>query len=93
MDPGFGAGVAALRNPVFDYADFIDLAAHDIASLQEARWVHAHADTLRRSGREQIAGLKGEGRRKIGDLIPDIVDHLRSVGILAQLAIDQAPQG
>jgi len=39
---------------------------------------------------DQVARLKCECRRAIGDLLPDIVDELAGLAVLPDFAIDQA---
>ena len=55
--------------------------------MQEARRLHADADTGRRSRRDQVAGIERERGREIGDLLPDIVDELACIAVLPDLAV------
>ena len=49
---------AALRIAVLDRAEALDLDAHDVARLEEARRVHRHADAARRAGEDKVARLE-----------------------------------
>jgi hypothetical protein len=64
---------------VLDHADALDLAAHQVAWLEEPGRAHGGANALRRSRGDKVAGLQGERRREVFDLLIDVVDHLRGV--------------
>jgi hypothetical protein len=75
---------------IFDRADSIDLTAHSIARLEEARWIQSNTHAFGRAGGDEIAGLEGESGGQIGDLGPDAVNQLPSVAVLARLSVDEA---
>src|SRR5204862_6061383 len=85
-------GSALCNHGCFDMAEAVDLAAHDIASLEELARVHRRADPAWRSGEDAVAGLERHGRGEVLDLLPDVEDEVARIRLLPLLAIDEATQ-
>ena len=84
-----GRGSRALDR-VLDRAEALDLAAHDVARLEEPRRVHRLADALRGAGQDQVAGRERAG---LGDEVHERPRAEHEVGggrVLAGLAVDLA---
>ncbi|MCE3520193.1 hypothetical protein LXJ58_36155, partial [Escherichia coli] len=84
--------MAGQCDPVLDEADSLDLAAYDIALLQEDGRLAGHADAFGRAGRDEVARLERERGREIADLVGDRMDHLARVRALSKFAIYPACQ-
>src|SRR5271156_1067446 len=79
-------------DPVFDRADFVDLASDGIADDQWFRRLESEANAARRSGENDIPRLEGHGLRQLGDLLPDVEDQVPGIRVLTKLAVDKGPQ-
>src|SRR5215213_9049961 len=72
-------------------AEPIDSELHDVAGLEPDGWVESHADSWRRTGVDQVAGLEDE---ELADVVHDDVrveDHRRGGALLAPDTVDVQP--
>src|SRR5262245_45392763 len=72
-------------------SETFDTQFDDIASLEVAGRLHAHADAGRRAGRYDIAGLQGHELAQIGDEICRPVNHCSCRAVLHRFAVDLEP--
>src|SRR5580704_835909 len=79
-------------DPVFDRADFVDLASDGIADDQRPRRLEREADAARRSRENNVTRLERHGLRELGDLLPDVEDQVPGIRVLAKLAVDKGAQ-
>src|SRR5271156_4741330 len=79
-------------DPVFDRADFVDLASDGIADDQWLRRLESEANAARRSGENDITRLEGHGLRELGDLAPNVEDQVPGIRVLAKLTVDKGAQ-
>src|SRR5688572_14000362 len=68
------------REPGRELADLLDLDLHRVAGLEEL--AAGRADARRRAGQHQVAGMQGDRRGEMRDLLLDVEDHLAGIGIL-----------
>src|SRR5438128_653217 len=80
-----------LRDAVFQRANAVDLDAHDVAGLEIPRRIKTDADTDRRAGGDDVAGLQRDALRQRRDDGRDVEDEQRYAGILAQILVDETP--
>src|SRR5450631_1609645 len=81
----------ARNHLVFDSANLVDLAAHDIASLQMLLGNHCVANALRCTSQNEITRFEPERGGEILDLLPDVIDKLLRIALLTEFAVDEAP--
>src|ERR1700722_2062925 len=79
-------------DPVFDRADFFDLAFDGTADDQRPRRLEREADAARRSRENNVTRLERHGLRELGDLLPDVEDQVPGIRVLAKLAVDKGAQ-
>ena len=60
---------------LFLFAQAFDAQSHDIAMLQEHRWLLSQPDTRRRAGGDQVAGLQGHKLADVMDQLGNIKNH------------------
>src|SRR5437588_27525 len=82
---------ALLSHLVADRSDPLDPDLDHVAGLEE--FAASGANPGRRPGQDQIAGMKGQPRRKMRDLLGEAEDHLGGVRILLDGAVDPQLDG
>ena len=73
---------------VAQHAQALDVDLDDVAGLEQPWRGAGVPDARRRAGRQQVAGLQGEGARDVRQGVADRVDHLLRGAVLHRLAVD-----
>src|SRR5215831_3833009 len=84
--PGIG------HEPLFLLAQAFDREPHPVAWSQEFRWLEAHPDPRRGTGRDHVARHQGQELADIADDLVDPEDQVAGVAALPPLAVDLGPQ-
>jgi manganese/iron transport system permease protein/iron/zinc/copper transport system permease protein len=71
---------------VLEHPDPLDLDANRVARNEVSGRIAERADTGGRAGRHEVARLERADRGEERDLVPHVVDHLVSRGVLHELA-------
>src|SRR5215207_4933399 len=75
------------------FAEALDPERHHIPGLEEALWLHAHADARRGAGGDHVARLQDHEVRDIRDDLRHVKDHGLGRTALRALAIHVEPHG
>src|ERR1700722_14604424 len=85
-------GGALQRHRIFDETYALDLDPHAVASLEKYGRLHHRSHPARRAGENQVTGFQRHRTAEMGDLVEYIENHVLSIGVLPNLAVDRTSQ-
>src|SRR5260370_32589392 len=83
---------ALQRHRIFDEPYALDLDPRAVASLEKYGRLHHRSHPARRAGENQVTGFQRHRTAEMGDLVEYIENHMLSIGVLPNLAVDRTSQ-